>query len=250
VVTLDRNGRKALLALATLPDPGKVMKMDMGPETTRVPGLVVEGCFVRGDGDLVWGRASRPCELDVRKSLVVLTGSLLNVEAGKEVPASAGPMVASLKQVTTCLQGHLLRVRAGKDLKGLLPIRFRPDECLFLPAAPASDRVLVHLEGPESEESALRGKLAWEGGRNAYGNFNALLDFQAPEDGKMPQMHSLDWWKSWSNETASYYGARLATPPAIDTTFAQVMPTQFKPGDDVPAQRGADLSSLPRPRTP
>jgi hypothetical protein len=226
------------------------MKMDVTAEGSRVPGLVIDGCFVRGDGDLVWGRASRASEVEVRRSLVVLTGSLLNVEAANQTQASAGQTSAILKQVTTCLQGHLLRVKAGKDLKGLLPIRFRPDECLFLPAAPASDRVLVHLEGPESEESALRGKVAWEGGRNSYGNFNALLDFQAPEEGKMPQMHSLDWWKSWSNETASLYSARLATPPAIDTTFTQVLPGQFKPGDDVPAQRGADLTLLPRPRTP
>jgi hypothetical protein len=139
-------------------------------------------------------------------------------------------------------------VRAGKDLRGLVPIRCKPDQCLFVPAAPAGDRVLVHLEGPESEETALRAKLAWEGGHNAYGPFNALLDFQAPEDGKMPQPYNLERWKAFSNEyTTSTYSARLATPAVADTPFTRALPGQFRPADDV-AGYGADVPSLPRPR--
>jgi serine/threonine protein kinase len=254
VVTLERAGRKTLLAVASLPDPGKLMKME--PDTPparppeqvpKLPRLVFENCFVRGEGDLFWARACRASAVEVRQSLVALTGSLLNVEAAREASAAPGLVDAKLQQVTACVQGPLLRVRAGKDLKGLGTIQCRPEDCLFVPAAPAGDSVLVHLEGPEGEDRALREKVPWESRHNAYGNFNVWLDYQAPEDGKMPTMVKLDNWKSSTNDTSSTYGVRLATPPASDTAFPQVLPSQFRPADDVPAGCGADVTKVPPP---
>ncbi len=251
LVTLDRGGQQAVSpAVASLRDPGKFMKMDMRPRE-QAPQLVVEQCFVRGEGDLVRVRASRAAEFRVLQSLVVLTGSLVNVEA--EVPREAPPatalMVATLRQTTTYLQGPLLRVQAGKDPKGLVAIQCRPDECLFVPAAASGDRVLVHIEGPEGEEKAVLGKITWDAGRNAYGNFNPLLAYQAPEDGKMPQMRDVNFWKTWSNDLQSTYGGiSLAQPPASDTLFTQVLPAQFKPGEDVRRGCGADVKAVPQPR--
>src|SRR5262249_54376593 len=155
---------------------------------------------VRGEGDLVWVRASRASEFEVRKSLVVLTGSLLNVEAAREAPPPSSAMTATLHQATTCLQGPLLRVRASKENKGLATLQCRPDECLFMPAAPAGSRVLLRLEGPEVEENALRARVIWDadGAHNAFGIFDALIEFQPIEEGKNPQTKDLDSWKSWS----------------------------------------------------
>lgn len=139
-------------------------------------------------------------------------------------------------------------MRAGKDLKGVGSIECDPvEDCLFVPAAPAGESVLVHLEGPESEEKALRDKVVWKGSRNAYGNFNVMLDYQAPEDGKMPTMVKLDTWKSSTNDTTSKYGAHLATPPASDTLFPQVLPFQFRPAEDVPGGCGVDVTRVPQP---
>jgi hypothetical protein len=250
VITLDRAGRKAALAVATLPDAGRGKMMDVGMAPARPreqgPHLLLERCLVRGEGDLLWARGSRASELEVRGSLVVLTGSLVNVEAAREAPA-AGEMVATLERVTTCLAGNLLRVRAGKDLKGLAPVSCRATGCLFVPAGTPGDRVLVHLEGPEGEESALRGKVRWSGGANAYGGFNALLDFQAPEEGKMAQPMTLDRWKEFSGDgDGAYANVGLAAAPAAPSPQAQ--PADFRPGDKVPADCGADVAALPRPR--
>jgi serine/threonine protein kinase len=253
VLTLDRAGHSASLALATLPERGKVMpSMEMTPARSREQGprLRLEHCFVRGEGELLWARASRPAELDVKNSVIALTGSLLNIEAAHEAVSDKGAMVARLNRVTTYLQGNLLRVRAGKDLKGLTRIECRPADCLFLaPGPPAVDRILVHLEGPEGEETALRAKLTWgeEGVQNAYGGFSCLLDQQTPEEGKMPLFK--EQWRSFSNESSSEFGARLALPVAADVVFTQLVPAQFKPADDMPARYGVtDPLTLPWPR--
>jgi serine/threonine protein kinase len=258
VVTLDRGEQRedeVSLAVASLLDPGKVMKGMMVDATVsrpreQAPRLVVEKCFVRGDGDLFWVRASRASDFEVSKSLVVLTGSLLNVEAAREAPAANAEMTAVLRQTTTCLQGPLLRVQAGKESKGLAMLKCQPDECLFLPTA-AGDRVLVRLEGPEGEDKAVQGKVSWEPGRNAYGTFNTMIDYKAPGDGMMPQMPGVDSWKRWSNDNQSSYGVRLPVLPSPDIPLIQVLPahfSQFKPADSPFAACGADATELPRPR--
>jgi serine/threonine protein kinase len=252
VITLERGeraGARLRLAVATLPDLGKGKMMDMGMTPARPrdkgPRLQLEGCFIRGEGDFFSARASRPCEIDVRSSLLALTGSFLRVDTVPDGAAVPGSMEVRLNRVTTYLGGHLLRIRAGKDLKTLAQVLVKPTDCLFVPAA--GDRGLVHLEGAQSDqEEALRGKVSWDGGRNAYGKFNTLLDFLVPEDGKMPQPLTEEKWKTWSGEYSSAYKVDLATSPA--GPLPQMLPADFKPNDAVPAGCGADSAGLPRPR--
>jgi hypothetical protein len=252
VVTLDRSGRKAALAVASLPERGKVMpSMEMTPVRSRDQGprLRIDTCFIRGEGDLLWARASRPSELDVKNSLVALSGSLLKVEAAREGAPTTGAMVARLSQVTTYLQGNLLRVQAGKDLKGLTPLQVKPSDCLFLAPPPSAERVLVLVEGPEVEETALRGKLSWgeDGGRNGYGGFGRLLLGQASEEGKMVLVGNKDHWP-FSGEPDSDFSAQL--PPgsvAVDAAFTSLVPGQFKPAEAASAGFGADVATLPWP---
>src|SRR5262249_11511321 len=96
LVTLAKGARRASLALATVNDPGKVMRLDMPPARTRDQGprLALQRCFVRGEGDLLWGRASRPCELDARNSLVALSGSLYHADVGASTRAPAAEQKA------------------------------------------------------------------------------------------------------------------------------------------------------------
>jgi hypothetical protein len=246
LVTLDKAGHETALALATLPEAGKVMKSDLLPGRTREQGprLSLEGCFVRGDGDLVAGR-SRPFELEAKKTLAALGGSLLNVDATAEGPAAATPLRAALKlnQVTTYLGGPLLHLSVGKDLKGVVPVEVRPQDCLFVPAPAA--RQLVYLEG--SEEKALEKKLEWSGGRNAYGRgYNSMLEQQPPGEAMMLPPLNQEGWKKFTGETTSRFGVELAGAPAEGDAFAQLTPAQFKLADDVTGF-GADPAALPRP---
>jgi hypothetical protein len=119
-ITLDRGGRTTTLAVATVPEVGKVMKTDMPTARPRElgPQLSFENCFVRGDGDLVWGRTTRPFELAATSTLAALTGSFLNLEVRADAPAAppGQKVVVRLKDVTTYLGGHLVRVGAERDL--------------------------------------------------------------------------------------------------------------------------------------
>jgi serine/threonine protein kinase len=254
VITLDRAGRTARLAVATLPERGKVMaSMEMSPERMRDQGplLTLQNCFVRGEGTMLSARGGRPGELDLENSLVALTGSLLDVDCLRESPAASGVLLARLNQVTTYLQGNLLRLRAGKDLRSLTPLQVKPSNCLFLPAPPTADRVLVHLEGPEGDEAMLRDKITWgeEGNSNAYGGFSCWLDHQSAEEGKMPEPFDRSRWKTFSKESTIATG-RLAQAPAADVPFTQMLPPQFRPAEEAVSQVYGvlDFKDIPLPR--
>src|SRR5262249_16963421 len=67
------------IAVVGVDDPPDAMKM--GAQAPRqAPKARLEGCFVRGDGELIGVRASRQFELEVEQSLVALNGSLLVVD--------------------------------------------------------------------------------------------------------------------------------------------------------------------------
>jgi hypothetical protein len=246
LITLDKGGHDTALALAALPEAGKVMKSDgpAGRTHEQGPRLSLEGCFVRGDGDLIAGR-SRPFELEAKNTLTALGGSLLNVDAKEEGPAAgAVPKAALLRltQVTTYLGGSLLHLSVGKELKGVVPVRVEPSRCLFLPAPGA--KPLVYLEG--SEEKALARKLDWQGGVNGYGSYTSLLEQQPPGEAMMLPPVNRESWKTNYGESGSKFNLEPAAPPAVDEPFTQLAPAQFKLPDNVTGC-GADPATLPRP---
>src|SRR5262249_54537097 len=63
LVTLA-GGEGSHLAVITLADPGGAMKME-SPAARTAPDVDIESCFVRGEGDLLDVRASRPFGLEV-----------------------------------------------------------------------------------------------------------------------------------------------------------------------------------------
>ena len=237
LITLDRSGRKTTLAVAVLAE--KRMK-----KSAQGPHFRLENCFVRGQGDLVFSQGGLPAEVMVKNSLVALTGSLLNIEGTKDLAAPTSELVLRLKKVTTYLSGNLIRMRAAKDLKSLAKIQCEPEDSLFVPA---SDRSLVHLEGPESEEPRLRDKLNWESsGKNAYGSFSTLLERQSISAMiKMPLPSNLDVWKNdVSHETGSEYNVKLLRSPAADSAaFPSLLPAAFRTEESL-KDYGADLAVL------
>jgi serine/threonine protein kinase len=245
VITLDRNGRAIPLAVVSVAANGGVMKIDSssGPTAPRVS---FEQCFVRGEGDLIWSRTSRPFDLEAKHTLAALTGSLLNVETKEENAAASGPKVAMrLRRVTTYLGGNLIRLQVGKDLKALVPMDCKTSYCLFVP--PATGRALIHLDGPEISDDKFGEKLKWEGDANAYGNFNPLFDQQQSDTSVMSRFTmNLDKWKTFCGETTSKFtGVKLATGPAADKDpFTQMKPSQFKPAASDLSGTGADLEAL------
>jgi hypothetical protein len=256
IITLDPEGRETLVAVAALPDlaKSKMMPVGMPPAQPRDKGprLELDGCFVRGKGELVNDRSGRACEIELRNSLVALNGALLQVETASDPSATAATVELRLERVTTCLTDPLVRLRGGKDVKGLPQVVCRPVDCLFVPAGSSGDRsqsALIHLEGAQNNESVVRkNKFSWEAGRNAYGPFNAMLEFLAAEEGMMAQPVKVEAWKNEYGESSSAFNVTLDT--SSPDPFPQLVPTDFKPGKGVPLGCGADVTKLPTPRAP
>jgi hypothetical protein len=249
VVTLDRGNYQTALALAALPRTNGIMVMEGDPHPAgQGPRLSLTNCFVRGDGDLVLNRYSRPAEVKAESCLIALSGSLLNVEVGTDKPtASAGQVVTTLTRVTTFLGAPLLRLQAGKDLKGLVAVQCNPSACLFVAA---SGRPLVQIDAPETTEERLRDKLLWSAANpNKYANFTDLLRQQPGGE----EMGPLPWgWMKWqtfaqeSNSTKIEGLRSLFASPPGDGAFPQLTLGKFKPADVAAGSSvGVDVNLLP-----
>jgi hypothetical protein len=224
------------------------MMQSTGP-ADQAPQLSFDGCFIRGDGDLIDCQTSRPLDLKANNTLAVLKGSFLNVEVGADAPPNAptGQMALTLTRVTTYLTGNLIHLRAGKDYHALAAVRCAPTDCLFVAAA-KEPQSLVHLDDSDYEREAVHDKLIFwgaEGGRTVYGNYGTMLDQTPPGEG-MPLTLGTDKWESlWGKDTGKLvkpFRFGPALPPASDAPFTTAVPLQFQPLDAIGS--GADVSRL------
>jgi len=254
VITL-RNPRNADLAVVSLVDPAGVMKMDK-PETRPArtganAHVTFQDCFVRGEGELVWVRSSRPFDLDCANSLIALTGSLLNIEAARDdAPAAVAGQSANVKlsHLTAFLGGYLVRLKAGRDLKSLVPVHCKPiTDCLFVAADKKT--TLIHLDGPSASDDKMKTLVQWEGGKNNYySDFDHMLDQQPPENS--PEMsdppYGQDKWKAFTGESDGKFASVKFTEPAAGK-LSQATPANFKVRDADPLAAGVEINDLPRP---
>jgi hypothetical protein len=243
---MDRTSRpNTRLAAVWLSDPGKAMMQPTAP-VDQAAQLTLDGCFIRGDGDLVACQLSRPRALDATNTLAALKGSFLSVDAAATPAATvpAGQMVLTLTKVTTYLTGNLVRLRA-KDYLSLTPIHCTPTDCLFVAA---DQKPLIHLEDSDMEEKDLSKLLAWQGGgRIDYGNYSTMLDQKPPAD-EMPQQGPIKQDK-WENLWGNNMGDKQVTtfrwtvaPPTADDPFWSASLLQFRP--DPADACGADMDAL------
>ena len=149
--------------MATLSDPGKAMMPSAGP-AGAAPQLSLDGCFVRGDGDLIACQTSRPFDFTAINTLAALKGSFLNVEVAADAPtAPTGPMTLTLDRVTTYLAGNLIHLRPGKDSRSLTAVSCAPSHCLFVAAA-RDPQALIHLDNSDADEKAVQKLVTWTPG--------------------------------------------------------------------------------------
>ncbi len=246
VITLGEP-RGNTLGVVTLADQAAVMMKK--PAQSAGPRLSFENCLVRGKGDLLWCRSSRPFKLEASHLLVALTGSLIEVEGAREesqplAEASRAQATVELHHVTACHQDHLLQLRGSKDLKNFVPFQWKPSNCLFVSLTGKS---LVHLEGMDVSDEKLKEKLTWEGSRNAYGNFMDLLDQQPRGTDMRPPAYGEDRWKTFTGESdARFERVKFATPPEPNS-LQRVRPMQFQTIDL--QDFGANLEQVPTPPT-
>jgi hypothetical protein len=243
VVTLDPAGAPSTaLAALSLSELAGMMKADTTFRTQ--PFVRLENCVVRGQGDLLWDRAGRTFDLEVRNTLAVLAGHFLNLEVTTETPTL---LSATLANVTAYQTGHLIRLSCGKDVTSLPPLRCTTSSCLFVSAAGHS---LIHLEGIDTSEDRLKEKLQWtsDDNGNVYAGFNDGVLDQRPHGEGMPQPAIMsDKWKSFAGEMAVKVqrAVKFAAAPAPGSSFTRVAPSHFKTTELT--GYGADVATLPKP---
>ena len=161
------------LAMVSLADPRGEMMMGMStPEKWPVPKITLENSFVRGRGRALHVHGSRPFELNVKGSLVVLDGSLIGVEPSQADLSEAAPAQVALDQVTTYLTKSVLAERANEKRvetkgPGLVQVQIHAVQCVFVPAAESA--TLVQLDRIDSIEQ-MENVFQWKDGRqNVYG---------------------------------------------------------------------------------
>jgi serine/threonine protein kinase len=246
VATLEEL-RPVRLALAVLTDPSGVMRMaDTSTLQQQAPQIHLEHCFVRGDGDLVAVRASRPLLLDVKHSLVALGGSFLSVDGNPKEPQSAAIQTVTLQHVTTYLTDHLVRL-AATNARGLVPVQVWSEDCLF---ASAGDKPFMHLEGIDASETPMNRLFSWEQGKhNAYSKSMPMLDPKPRTDDMPMPRYGQDKWKIFTGETdALFTSIRFAAPPA-DSSLASVSPSAFRlVGESELKTYGVSIDAVPNAR--
>jgi hypothetical protein len=243
--------RDCELAAVLLPRPNLV-RTRMG---SRGPTVRFQGCFVRGNGDLIRCRFSRPFKLEGENTLVALTGSLLSIDGGTlEEDGVEGKTDIDLRKVTAVVGGHILLLRSSsKDLKGILPLNCKPQQCLFV--SRGRERALVHVVGGEADnKTALQTKVGWSAPMgNAY-SFPLMLDQQLVGPGMMrPTPWKLEEWKNLTGETDGKFVDMIrfaGSPDSLDRAqpeqFVPVEPKELKDyGASVTDLRGAGGLAAP-----
>jgi len=237
------------LSVVTLLDPKNAMKMPVR-DSRLVPELQMESCLVRGEGDCLSVRASRPFEFGLENCIVALTGSLVNVEGNAAEPAAQPSAHLRLDRVTTYLTDQLVQLRAGKNGKGLVPTSVSAHNCLF---AAAGSKAFIYLDGVESEKQ-MKELFTWDGRHNAYDGFDKLLDQQPAGESMVMLRYDQEKWRMFANESDPqplFLRARCFDLGA-DRPLADVVPEDFRAKGDLRPQLlnyGSTLTrdNLPRP---
>ena len=272
VATLDTNDDTTPSLVALTSDPDSLSKPADKP---RMPKVTLKDCVIRGKGNVVTVRGSRPFDLEADNVLAALqkpeslqperptagtfekAGSFLVVIGQpKEPPLS--PSIVVLKNVTTYLSEAFLDLRGGEsgDKKsiGLVPTQARAQNCIFVAYGEPS---FVSAAGVD-RDTLTKTLLKWEGTRNLYGNFARMLDVKAPA-GAMPMMPA-DWstndWRLFTGEAVdSFPRVTFAHPPATEQQMLRAAPLDFRfKLSDMKSKRneadandiGADLNRLPK----
>lgn len=245
VATLDAEAAPQVpLAVVAMADPREVMRRGQAESAPRqAPEVAFDGCFVRGRGDLVEVRASRPLNLQAQNSLVALAGSFLSVEGSHDEPPPTPLLEVTLDHVTAYLTGHLVLLHTSRDLKDHVPVRVREaSNCLF---ASADQKFLVHVEGEVSDQARMRDRFTWAGSHNAYSNIRGMLDRLRPADG--PE----GWAQAFGHGDARWLRKLHFAGSPKEASLTQTQPEAFRVAPQSEARDiqgyGADVAELPRP---
>ena len=176
VLTLKSSGKSGgdpvKLNVATFLDADKMMKS----ESVASARVEFNECLVRGCGDLVSLRGCRLLHVDVKDSLIVLKGSLLDIQAANKNMSMFMDQGVHWKMVRSSIfttKSIFALKSTGKGLTKTLAEKI--EGCLLVALTP--DQPVVLLE----KDDDLKAYLDWKGEQNFYAQFEKDWKDQYPE---------------------------------------------------------------------
>ena len=227
------------LSVVTLRAPDEMSKMMLTPANST-PRIVLQNCTVRGEGDLVTLRASRPLELQVKESLVYLQGSLLQQQQGAaKEPASGDSISIRFDHSAILTEGAMLQIHAGKSAMPRYqhPLRVDSTDSLF---ARLGDQPIVLLDLPDVMEKMVPKLVDWHGQQGDRGdvfmNFDpndAMLSVSPAENGIAPQFLKREWQENYYPQNANlrFFPADSIHPARMPPLSAQDPDELFTPSE-------------------
>jgi serine/threonine protein kinase len=225
IVTLrGRAGDKSAtpLCVAAIGAPDEMGKMMLTPAGSS-PRVILEKCTIRGEGDLVTLRASRPMDLQIKDSLVYLQGSVVQQQQGAAKQTADGDVVSIRVDHSAILtDGATLQIHAGKSTMPRFqhPYRIVSTDSLF---ARLGDQPIVLLDLPDVMEKTVPQLVDWRGQQgergDAFVNFgptDPVLTVSPAENGIAPQFFEREWQENYyKTPNLRFFGAdtiRVARP--------------------------------------
>ena len=188
--------------------------------------------FIRGEGDLVNLCTCRRLQINLRNSLVAVSGSLVDLDVkADEMAPEQGPRV-ELRQTSVFSREPVFALSSTRAGKGLGQVHVDATACLF---AALAKRPLIYLKAPDVQSEGQLGKyLDWKGEQNGYARFDKLLEYERPDEmGRQMELTTGEWGKLFGETQVGRDETPL--PPLADVVLSQVRPDDLRPTRDVEA---------------
>ncbi|MGE3315283.1 MAG: protein kinase [Planctomycetaceae bacterium] len=213
--------------------------------------------FIAGAGDLIVERDTAPCQIDIERSAIALSGSVISVFGSDDSRAEEAEIALDIEHATCVLGRGFLHMDSGALPRYLLPVTVNARNNIF--AAGAAGQ-FVSMTGNTSPED-FRRLLRWEGAKNFYDRFETFWSITSQQiSGSESAFRFEDWkrvlgeadsdannggivwrrpWSEWS-ETFRRNAAGLR-PEDLALARGSLAVAGATDGSDV----GADLTRLP-----
>lgn len=235
VITLSNPGQRPTALFDISTEAGQMLA-DMKMNTTGVARDPLEieltECFVRGHGDLIHVRNTKPGRLSLRDTAIALDGSLLRVEGHSEKPAEQTRLELRLEHVTAIVGQSLVRLDSGDLPRELPPVKVEALNNILITTNNSS---VVAMSGNTSEAD-FRKLFVWSGERNFYDGFE---DWKTVGD--VGASNDKLFWLADRGDVATM----LLDAMTLDRNASSPNPGVNAATDGNNA--GADISKLPRP---
>jgi serine/threonine protein kinase len=250
IVTMEDNaGIPSAVVLLSSDADAMAQLADKSP-----PRIRMDNCFVRGRGDLLTVRPSRPFQLELNNSLIGLDGSFATIFGQPKETAFPADGQIVCQHVTTYLSDYWLDFRANEEdrkMAGFARLQIKCEKCRFVAG---NNRPFIHGVGIDGD-TLMNQVLVWGNRTNLYGNFAQMLDVELPGATTMMPMMPLTA-KNWRNLTFegedSFVEMQIAHKPATDRPWARMRADDFtakrldmKRSDINPNDFGASAAELP-----